>query len=155
MLSLQKGCLVMRSTMATSTNALRPPPPPSPRQYRTDCALQTRYTSTSRASFAIQRMPAVFECVYFRIFRSSGEDITRDTFPGVNTEKKLGSQGNRTRAGSTVSGAQACSRQTTQRTVYEIQPPRFKQPSINRMISLFSTWTFPLFFFFFLAPPSL
>lgn len=101
--------------------------PSTPSQYRTDCAPQTRYTSISRTSFAIQRIPAVFEYTYIYIYilsmrRSSGEDVTRDTFPGVNflCEEKLGSRGNRTRAGSTVSGAQACSGQT----VYEIKPPQ-------------------------------
>ena len=42
--------------------------PSTPSQYRTDCAPQTRYTSISRTSFAIQRIPAVFEYIHIYIY---------------------------------------------------------------------------------------
>lgn len=90
MLSLQKGCLVMRSAMATSTNALRPPPPPPPRQYRTDCATR----SPDKIHLDISHLVChptnagglrVYIYIYIAFFdASSGEDVTRDTFPGVN-----------------------------------------------------------------------
>lgn len=127
MLSLQKGCLVMRTTMATSTNALRPPPPPHPNIELTVLPRQDtpRYLAPRLPSNAYRRSSSIYIYIYIYILsmrRSSGEDVTRDTFPGVNflCEEKLGSRGNRTRAGSTVSGAQACSGQT----VYEIKPPQ-------------------------------
>lgn len=87
MLSLQKGCLVMRTTMATSTNALRPPPPPHPNIELTALPRQDtpRYLAPRLPSNAYRRSSSIYIYIYIlSMRRSSGEDVTRDTFPGVN-----------------------------------------------------------------------
>ena len=161
MLSLQKGCLVMRTTMATSTNALRPPPPPHPNIELTVLPRQDtpRYLAPRLPSNAYRRSSSIHIYIYifFRCVARVVKTLHETRFQGLTFSVKRNWDPEEIELvpGRLFPGLKrARGKQSTRYSHRNV----LKQLSIDRMISLLfhvDVLFFPPPFPFFFSPPSI